>query len=126
MDRNPAKIFHLKTLIGLLQDEMTAKTAITPVSFLRSTYFLLSAKCPGRQHAKKKEEKKDLPHWRAGVPVKTKTRFDYTIQGQTVCQAAFVCGRLWKLKHLQKSTKSGVCIAAAHENKDKAPSYLQS
>ena len=37
MDRNPAWIFHLKTSIALLQEDMASKTVVTPASFLPST-----------------------------------------------------------------------------------------
>ena len=54
MDRIKLKYFTcMMTLIALLQEDMAAKTVITPASFLPSESFLFSDKYPERHRAKK-------------------------------------------------------------------------
>ena len=105
MDRNPVWIFHLKILIVVLQEDMAAKTVVTPASFLLS-----SAKYPERHRPKKIlstwpagrcTAQRDISHARrAGVPVRTRSRFEYIIQGLPNC----LC--LWKVVEAEALTKT--------------------
>ena len=59
-----------------------------------------------------------------GAATRTRTTFNYTVQGSAVCRTVFcaVYGiGSTRLKRLQQSVKSGVCVPAAHGNKGRVP-----